>query len=93
MIADETISLYGNYMNGDKANTVIKTKRDNLPKILFIGDSFANALEYLSIYDFNEVHSLDLRSYKGNVYEYIEKNKFDVIVFVRNTQLNLIENE
>lgn len=93
MIADETISLYGNYMNGDKANTVIKTKRDNLPKILFIGDSFTNALEYLSIYDFKEVHSLDLRSYKGNVYEYIEKNKFDVIVFVRNTQLNLIENE
>lgn len=92
MITDETISLYGNYMNGDKANTVIKTKRDNLPKILFIGDSFTNALEYLSIYDFNEVHSLDLRSYKGNVYEYIEKNKFDVIVFVRNTQLNLIEN-
>lgn len=93
MIEDENISLYSNFMNGDKANTIIQTKRDHLPKILFIGDSFTNALEYLAIYDFNEVHSLDLRSYKGNVFEYIEKNKFDAVVFVRNTQLNLVEKE
>ncbi|WP_323616065.1 hypothetical protein [Erysipelothrix rhusiopathiae] len=91
MRPDENISLYGNFMDGDKENTIIDTDRPDLPNILFIGDSFTNALEYLAIYDFNQVHSLDLRSYKDDIHHYIQNQDIDVVVFVRNTQLNLLD--
>lgn len=93
MRPDKKISLYGNFMDGDKANTLIDTNRPDLPNILFIGDSFTNALEYLAIYDFNQVHSLDLRSYKDDVHHYIDNHDIDAVVFVRNTQLGLLNQE
>ncbi|MDE8332838.1 hypothetical protein PT251_04290 [Erysipelothrix rhusiopathiae] len=93
MRPDKNISLYGNFMDGDKENTLIDTDRPDLPNILFIGDSFTNALEYLAIYDFNQVHSLDLRSYKKDVHRYINDHDIDFVVFVRNTQLGLFNQE
>lgn len=70
-------------MGGDKANTVINTQRSNLPNVLFIGDSFTNALEYLAVQSFNEIHSIDTRHYKELIYDYINQNHFDYIIIVR----------
>lgn len=85
LITDGEKSSYGNYMGGDKANTYITTNRQELPNILFIGDSFTNAIEVLSILDFNEMHSLDMRHYKASVTDYILSNDIDIIVMVNNT--------
>ena len=69
---------------GDCANTVIDTGRDQLPNILFVGLSYTNALEIMSIYNFNEMHSIDPRHYEGNLSEYIRNHDFDYVIVVRN---------
>ena len=58
-------SLYTDYMGGDIGETIVKTNRPELPKILIVGDSFTNALEPLAVFDFDEMHSLDYRHFDG----------------------------
>lgn len=83
-LSDDEVVSYGVYMGGDKAHTVIKTDRPELPNILIFGDSFTNALEPLLCYHFNETHVLDFRYYKEmSLYEYIDKYKPDVVIMVR----------
>lgn len=74
---------YTTFMGGDIGNTVIDTGRDNLPSILYIGFSFTNALETLSVYNFNKTESLDPRHWEGNICEYITENEPDYIVVIR----------
>ena len=57
--------LYTDYMGGDIAETIVRTDREDLPKILIVGDSFTNALEPLAVFDFSEMRSLDYRHYDG----------------------------
>lgn len=76
-------SSYTVFMAGDRANTVIKTNRSELPNILYIGFSYTNALEVLSIYSFNEIHSLDPRYYVGSLSEYVRENDIDYVVVLR----------
>jgi len=71
------------YALGNRPNTVIKTYRDWLPNILYIGYSYTNSLEAMSVYNFNEMHSIDPRYWKGNISEYIKENKPDIVVIVR----------
>lgn len=85
LISNTEITSYGNIMGGDKANTIIKTNRPDLPNVLFIGDSFTNSLELLSVLEFNEVHSIDPRHFKGSVFDYVEENNLDIVVLVNTT--------
>lgn len=71
------------YLLGNRPNTVIKTYRDWLPNILYIGYSYTNNLEAMSIYNFNEMHSIDPRYWNGNISNYIKENKPDIVVVVR----------
>lgn len=74
---------YWVYMDGDKAEQVIKTNRKDLPKALIFGDSYTNAVEPLLFMHFNETRILDLRHYFDmNLYDYIEKYKPDVVIYV-----------
>lgn len=68
---------------GSGANPVVKTNREELPKVLYLGLSYTNALEVMSAYSFDEVHSIDPRIYKGNISEYIQNHDFDYVVVVR----------
>lgn len=77
------INAYGSFMEGDKKNTVIKTYREDLPSVLYIGFSYTNPLEMFSVYNFNEVHSIDPRYWSGNICDYIEETKIDYVVIVR----------
>lgn len=79
---DEVTEEYGWFMEGDQANTVIRTYREELPNILIIGNSFTDALEVFAIYNFNEMHSIDHRSFEGNICDYIRENKIDYVVVV-----------
>ncbi len=74
---------YARFMSGDKSNTVIATDRPDLPNILYIGLSYSNALEVMSIYSFNEMHSIDPRYFTGSISEYIRSNDLDYVVVIR----------
>lgn len=75
---------YGYFMNGDNANTVIRTDRPELPSIMIIGYSFTNPLELMAIYNFDEMHSIDPRHYEGSICQYIEEHPCDIVVVVDN---------
>ena len=72
------------YMKGDHGYTVIDTNRNQLPNILYVGSSFTNILEALSIPSFNKMVSIDYRNNKsGNsINYYVEKYDIDYVVFV-----------
>ena len=71
------------FLLGNRANTVIKTYRDWLPNILIIGYSYTNNLESMAVYNFNEMHSIDPRTFNGNITDYIQQHKLDIVVVVR----------
>ena len=84
-------SLYGDYMGGDIAETVIQTDRPELPNALIFGDSFTNPVECLAYYSFNELRSVDLRHYTvQSLSDYIAAYQPDVVLCVRDYQSLLL---
>ena len=77
-------SLYGDYMGGDIAETIVRTNRPALPRILIVGDSFTNALEPLAVFDFAEMRSLDYRHFDGPALsDYIRAYRPDYVLILR----------
>lgn len=75
---------YTVYMHGDIAETVIDTNRPELPNVLFVGDSYTNAVECLLYTSFNEMRSIDLRWYdKKTLAEYIAEYQPDYVILLR----------
>ena len=72
------------YMQGDNAFTIVDTNRDALPNILYVGSSFTNILESLSIYDFNKMISIDYRhnTSKNSISYYVNTYNIDYVVFI-----------
>lgn len=72
------------YMEGDHAYTVIDTGRENLPNIMYVGSSFTNIMEAISIRDFNLMVSVDYRDNKTGVSiaEYVKKHDIDYVIYV-----------
>lgn len=75
---------YSAYMGGDWGETVLKTDRVGLPKILILGDSFTNAAETFFAATCSELRSLDLRYGDVCVSEYISEFKPDVVIMIIN---------
>lgn len=74
---------YATFMGGDIGNTVMETCREELPSILYIGCSYSNPLEVMSLYNFNRVESIDPRYWNGSICQYIKEAQADYIVIVR----------
>ena len=76
---------YGVYDQGDRGEIVIDTSRPELPSLLFVGDSFGNAIETLAWTGFGESRYLDLRHYTAlSLLDYVAKYKpDDVVILVR----------
>lgn len=72
------------YMEGDHAYTVIDTGREQLPNIMYVGSSFTNIMEAISIRDFNLMVSIDYRDNKTGTYlaEYVKKHDIDYVVYI-----------
>lgn len=72
------------YMEGDHAYTVIDTDRPGLPNIMYVGSSFTNIMEALSIRDFNVMVSVDYRDNKTgtSIAEYVKKHDIDYVIYV-----------
>lgn len=78
---------YDVYMGPDKAETIIKTHRNDLDNILVFGDSYTNPVEPLLAQNFGETRSLDLRHYnKQSLYDYIKEYKPKAVVLIRDDQ-------
>lgn len=77
-------SLYGDYMGGDIAETIVRTNRPALPRILIVGDSFTNALDPLAVFDFDEMRGLDYRHFDGPALsDYIRAYQPDYVLILR----------
>ncbi len=78
------------YMEGDHAYTVIDTERPELPNILYVGSSFTNIMEAISIPSFNKTVSIDYRhNESGNsIQYYVEKHDIDYVVFIPSQSTN-----
>lgn len=75
---------YTAYMEGDQGETIVKTGREGLPKLLIVGDSFTNALETMIWRNFGEMRSLDYRHYTGeSLSDYIKDYQPDVVLVMR----------
>lgn len=72
------------YMEGDHAYTVIDTDRDHLPKIMYVGSSFTNIMEAVTIRDFNLMVSIDYRHNETgtSIAEYVKKHDIDHVIFI-----------
>lgn len=81
---DPAVSTYAGYMGGDMGETIIRTGRDDLPRVLMFGDSFTNPLEGLIYASCGEFRSLDFRHYSAmTLYEYIDLYQPDIVIAVR----------
>ena len=81
---DPVVSTYAGYMGGDMGETVIRTGRDDLPRVLMFGDSFTNPLAGLIYASCGEFRSLDFRHYdEMTLYEYIDMYQPDIVIAVR----------
>ncbi len=81
---DDEYITYNAYMGGDFAETIIKTNRPHLPRLLIVGDSFTNPLETLLYLNFDETRSLDYRYYsEKNIAEYLSDYTPDIVLMIR----------
>jgi len=84
---------YGIYDQGDRAEIVIDTNRPELPSLLFVGDSFGNAVETLAWTGFDESRYLDLRHYTAmSLLDYVAKYKPDAVVILVRDERYLYRN-
>lgn len=72
------------FMQGDHAYTIIDTNRDKLPNIMFVGSSFTNIFETISVKDFNKIISIDYRhnTTKTSIIEYVKKHDVDYVIYL-----------
>lgn len=72
------------YMEGDHAYTVIDTGRRELPNIMYVGSSFTNILEAVSVRDFNIMASIDYRDNDTgtSIAEYVRQHDIDYVIYV-----------
>ncbi|MBQ7093716.1 MAG: hypothetical protein IJN84_04315 [Clostridia bacterium] len=61
---------------------------DNDKKVLFIRDSFGCVLTPFLSLSINELHVVDTRFFKENLYDYILQNDFDLVIFESNPGFN-----
>lgn len=76
---------YSLFLRGNNSLTVIKNNGNlNGKKLLVFKDSYANSLIPFLTSNYEEIHVIDLRSFMGNVNEYVIENGFDNILFIYN---------
>ncbi len=71
---------YAVFFNSNNATTLVKgAGKGNL---LVIKDSFGNTFSQFVVDDYETVHMIDLRFFRGSVSEYITENKIDEVLVI-----------
>lgn len=74
---------YNVFLYGDNANMVIDNKDiSNGDKIALVKDMYGNAFAPFIANNYDEVHVIDFRYFKGNLKEYCQKNKIKTVLFL-----------
>lgn len=75
--------FYNVFLHGDHANMVIDNESiSNGDKIALVKDVYGNAFAPFLSNNYDEVHVIDFRYFKGNLKEYCEKNKIKTVLFL-----------
>jgi len=75
--------FYNVFLYGDNANMVIDNQGiTNGDKIALVKDMYGNAFAPFLSNNYDEVHVIDFRYFKGNLKEYCEKNKIKTVLFL-----------
>lgn len=81
---------YQVFLNGNHPELTISTNLNNGKHLLIFKDSFANAFIPFLISDYETIHVLDLRYFKGDLNDYISQNNITEYLFLYNIK-NLCE--
>lgn len=73
-------SAYCTFMGGDSKIVKVETSTRNGRHILFIKDSFGNAIPGYLFYSFEEIHVIDSRYFNKNIKQYVADNNITDIV-------------
>ena len=76
---------YGVFCWGDTAKFVIKSDAGTGKKIAVVKDSYGNAFAPYLTANYDEVHLLDYRYFKGNLNDYLKANGITEVMFLNNT--------
>ena len=75
---------YSIFLDGNHSLVTIKSDVKNDKKLVIFKDSYShNFIPFLANH-YKEIHIIDLRYYKANVYEYIKKNNIKEALFLYN---------
>ena len=83
------------FMSGDRGYTRIETNREKLPNVMYVGSSFTNVLEALTIPSVNRMVSIDYRNNGTgtSIVDYVKKNKINYVVLVPAQSNNALDGE
>ncbi|HHX73042.1 MAG TPA: hypothetical protein GX701_08995 [Clostridiales bacterium] len=71
---------YSVFLGGNYPLAVLKTGQKDLPKLLLVKDSYANAeIPFLAAH-FSEIHIVDPRFYRQSLSSYVEENQIEQVV-------------
>lgn len=88
---DAYISKYDCFLETINEIRITNNISDNDLKVLFIKDSFAKPVAgYMSL-NVKETRMLDLRTYKGSTYDYIEEYQPDIVIMLYNASFLKVE--
>lgn len=80
----DTKDKYSVFLDGNHALMTIKTNMKNNKKIAIFKDSYAHCFIPFLANHYEEIHVIDLRYYKLNVYQYIQEHRIKEALFLYN---------
>lgn len=75
---------YSAFLNGNQPSTIIHGFGDEGKKLLLIKDSYANCFAQFLVYDYAQIHLIDLRYNKQSMSDYAKENGIDEILILYN---------
>ena len=75
---------YSLFLDGNHSLINIKTSVNNGKKLVIFKDSYSHCFIPFLANHYEEIHVIDLRYYKLNIYDYIEENNIDEALFLYN---------
>lgn len=85
-VYNEDTNSYDIFIYGDNSATkIINDNEKNGKNILVVKDTYGNAFVPWLINNYDEVHSIDFRSYNGNIISYCIENEITDVLFINST--------
>lgn len=80
----EKRNQYPVFLDGNHSLVTIKSDINNDQNLIVFKDSYAHSLIPFLVNHYEEIHIMDLRYYKMNIYEYIDEHQINNVLFLYN---------